>query len=602
MRQTTRRNTSIAFSSAAVLVMGAGALGQNALDANLSATQGRINPRASGIEQQIRYNNAVINGSAPNGQSFRGSVGYRATDQFGGSVGSDTLYNFKRDSFTSGLAAGGVRGSDALRYQFSLATGQNLPSFMAGQVSSVERSGSVSRVSAGATGSALRSTSDFVTSQSYRPTLVGVRQDELGAEYVARASPLLGVAWVKTTESPLGAQPVNPSVPTIPGIPGIPGAPGSDGGIAPSGTNAKPETIRPLVNPFTGLETSARGVGSVLDRPSSALDLRVTGAGTPTNTSVHNQLATRFREGYDQSATPKPATTDGTTRPEPVTLDMQMDRLHRMLSGKPEPSADERLPERAPDGSLFVPKPMPQKLGDKPKTGEVLPNAPTTPDAKLPVIIPSGAKSKPVDQNAKSLDALNAMTPEFLRGLKKVQEKKVDHYVEPAPAIGPDTSVDPEAYRVLMREGETLMSQGRFFDAEDRFVRAIAGAARDPMARAARLHAQLGAGLYLSAAANLRALLAAHPELASTRYADGLLPNAERCKAIADQLAEQQKKYDSSLGRESALLLAYLGYQRTDPKLVTDGLADFQKRIAPGDDGAVDRTLLALVRAAWTTK
>ena len=91
-------------------------------------------------------------------------------------------------------------------------------------------------------------------------------------------------------------------------------------------------------------------------------------------------------------------------------------------------------------------------------------------------------------------------------------------------------------------------------------------------------------------------------DIATTHYADGLLPNAERCKAIAEQLAEQQKKYDSSLGRESALLLAYLGYQRPDPKLVTDGLADFQKRIAPGDDGAVDRTLLALVRAAWTTK
>ena len=134
MRHTTRRNTSIAIFSAAGLAMGATALGQHALDANLSATQGKINPRATGIDQQIRYNNAVINGSAPNGQSFRGSVGYQATDQFGGSNPGDTLYNFRRDAYTSGLAAGGVRGSDALRYQFSLATGQSVPSFMAGEV------------------------------------------------------------------------------------------------------------------------------------------------------------------------------------------------------------------------------------------------------------------------------------------------------------------------------------------------------------------------------------------------------------------------------------------------------------------------------------
>ena len=149
---------------------------------------------------------------------------------------------------------------------------------------------------------------------------------------------------------------------------------------------------------------------------------------------------------------------------------------------------------------------------------------------------------------------------------------------------------------------ESLMAAERYFDAEDHFVRAIAGASRDPMARAARLHAQMGAGLFLSAAANLRAQLVSHPELASTQYAAGLLPTAARCKTIAEQLADQQKKYDSALGRESALLLAYLGYQRGEAKLVADGLNDFEKRIGLGDEGAVDRTLLALARAAWVVK
>ena len=598
MRHTRTSRLTFAMTGAALLALSATAHGQttpgdgHALDANLHANQGRINPRVSGIEQQLRYNNAVINGSAPNGQSFRGSLGYRATDQFGGSVGSDTLYNFKRDSFTSGLAAGGVRGSDALRYQFSLSTGQHVPGFMAAPMSSVARSGSVSTNSVGATGSALRSTSDFVTSQSYRPTLVGVKQDELGAEYVARASPLLGVAWVKTAESPLGAR---PNVPVIPGIPGITPAPGPDGtpGVTPAGV--KPET-RPLVNPFTGLETSARGVGSVMDRQSSALDLQIRGAQNQAGTAVHNQLVTRFREGFDQPGAPKPVTPDGAPR-EPVTFEAQMDRLHRMLSGKPEPKADEQVPQRAPDGTLN-PKPMPPKPGDKPRSAD--PNAPASPDGKTPA--PSGAKPVPADPNKLASTVLDALTPEFMRGLKKVQEKKVDHYVEPAPAIGPDTSVDPEGYRQLMREGEQLLAQSRFFDAEDHFVRAIAGAPRDPMARAARLHAQLGAGLYLSAAANLRALLAMHPEVASTRYADALLPTPDRCKVIVEQLVEQERKYDSALGRESALLAAYIGYQRSDAKRVTEGLAAFEKRMPPGDEGRADRMVLELVRAAWTIK
>jgi tetratricopeptide (TPR) repeat protein len=183
--------------------------------------------------------------------------------------------------------------------------------------------------------------------------------------------------------------------------------------------------------------------------------------------------------------------------------------------------------------------------------------------------------------------------------VQKVKEKKVEHFIEPRPAIGPDTSSDPEGYRQMMREGEKLLTEGRYMDAEERFTRAIAGAPNDPMARAARVHAQMGAGLYLSAATNLRALLAVSPEIAATRYADPLLPQGDRANLIAEQLKDQAKKLDSSLGRESCLLLAYLSYQRDDLKQTADGLNEFAQRIAPGDTGAADRALVQVLRASW---
>lgn len=579
MRHKLHHNQTIALSCVAMLVLAGTALGQNALgdgrklDNNLNASQGRVNPRSTGVSEQIRYNNAVINGTAPGGKSFQGSLGYRSTDQFGGSLGSDTLYNFKRDSYLSGLAGEGVRGSDALRYQFSLTTGQNVPGFLAGGPVSVPRSGTVST---SATSSALRSTADFVTGQSYRPTLVGIRHDELGAEYTAKASPLLGVAWVKTGESPLGTglAPVPASVPPIPGVPplnaGDPSAPG-----------AKPAE-KPLINPFSGLESTARGVQGALDRPGAA-DLRLQGDTTQSRTSVHNQVMNRWREGYPDKAAPKA----GDMSNETVTLEMQMDRLHRMLSGEPEP---EKKPDsgRSPDGMLIPPTPRPDPAGTKPPT----PNATPT---------PAGGVEK--DARGKSIDpVLEALTPEFLRAVKKVQEKKIEHFAEPAPAAGPDNSVDPESYRGQMRDGERLLAQGRFFDAEDHFIRAIACSPRDPMARAARIHAQIGAGLYLSAATNLRALLAGHPEMIVTRYADNLLPSPERSAVIIEQLLEQEKKSESALGRESALLVAYMGYQRGDAKLVTDGLGDFSKRIATDASGEQDRALLKVLTATWITK
>ena len=584
MRQHLHRNSTLVISCVAMLALAGTAMGQNALgdgrklDNNLNSSQGRVNPRSTGVSEQVRYNNAVIYGTAPGGKSFQGSIGSRATDQFGGSLGSDTLYNFRRDSFTSGLAAEGVRGSDALRYQFALTTGQNIPGFLGNASISVPRTGTVST---GATSSALRSTSDFVTGQSYRPTLVGIRHDELGAEYTAKASPLLGVAWVKTGESPLGNSlaPIPSNVPAaVPAIPGVPPVNPADATNPPTPSPNK-LVERPLISPFSGLESTARGVQNALDRP-GLVDLRVQQDGTQSRTAVHNQLINRMREGYPE----KPAAKPGETAIEAVTFEMQMDRLHRVLSGEPEPEK-KSLTGRAPDGSVLIP---PRNVDPKNTTSAATPR-------------PSGAIDK--DINGKTIDpALEALTPNFLRAVKKVQEKKLKHFAEPAPVIGPDTSSDPETYRGQMRDGEKLLAAGRFFDAEDHFIRAIACSPHDPMARAARLHAQIGAGLYLSAATNLRALLTGHPEMLATRYTDNLLPTQERAKVIVEQLVEQEKKSESALGRDSALLIAYMGYQRGDTKLVTDGLQSFSKRIAPDTSGDPDRVLLTLLTATWGTK
>lgn len=582
MRQHPHRNSTLVISCVAMLALAGTAMGQNALgdgrklDNNLNSSQGRVNPRSTGVSEQVRYNNAIIYGTAPNGKSFQGSIGSRAPDQFGGSLGSDTLYNFQRDSYTSGLAGEGVRGSDALRYQFALTTGQNMPGFLANATASVPRSGTVST---GATSSALRSTSDFVTGQSYRPALVGIRHDELGAEYTAKASPLLGIAWVKTGESPLGNTQTQVPNNVPENVPAIPGVPPVDATTTPG---VKPAEKR-VVSPFTGLESTARGVQNAMDRPGT-VDLRVSGDEAQSRTSVHNQIMNRFREGYPDKSATKPG--DGQ---ETVTLEMQMDRLHRMLAGEPEP---EKKPEngRGPDGILIVPpRPLDPNKSDPNKTA---------PDTK-----PKPAGGSDRDINGKNIDAsLEALTPDFLRAVKKVQEKKVEHFIEPAPAAGPDTSGDPEAYRGQMRDGEKLLAAGRFFDAEDHFIRAIACSPRDPMARAARLHAQIGAGLYLSAATNLRALITGHPEMVATRYTDNLLPTPERAKVIIEQLVEQEKKSESALGRDSALLVAYMGYQRGDAQLVTDGLENFSKRIAPDTSGDPDRVLLKLLTATWVGK
>src|SRR5262245_44191543 len=60
-----------------------------------------------------------------------------------------------------------------------------------------------------------------------------------------------------------------------------------------------------------------------------------------------------------------------------------------------------------------------------------------------------------------------------------------------------------DAYAVHMQRGEQHLSAGEYFAAEERFTAALGLRSDDPMAAVGRVHAQLGASLYSSAAANL---------------------------------------------------------------------------------------------------
>jgi hypothetical protein len=553
------------------------ALGQNALggghalDANLNALQGRINPRATGIAEQIRFNNAVIYGTAPDGKTFQGSLGYQAPNEFGARVGSDSLYRFSRDSFTSGLASAGIRGSEALRYQFALTTGQYVPGFLAAAPVSVPRGSDTATTSNSTTSSAaLRSTADYLTIQASKPSLVGVRQDEWGAEWMAKASPLLGVSWVKTAESPLGTAPTTPVPGTAP-TSVTPGSPatvptGMPQATPPLGTPSavRPESAR-LQPGLTGLETPAAGVGSLLD--TTQVDTRVPAISTRATSALQEQLLTRFRDNFAQ---PTKSVEEGAKpAPETKSFDEQLEILHRRLRGEIETPKEKNEPKLNPDGTM--PRPKEQGKPDKTRSGE------------------QGAEQSK-DSN---------LSPEMINALKKSGETKLDHLIADAPRPGNEHG-DIQGYRVLMAEGEDLMAKGRYFDAEERFTRAIASQPRDAMARIGRVHAEIGAGLYLSAAANLRSVFAEFPEMVGTKYAANLLPGEPRATAIMEHLGKEEKKAESLLGRESALLLAYMGYQRGDDKALKQGLDDLDTRIVQGEAGMEDRTLLSVIKAAWT--
>jgi hypothetical protein len=149
-----------------------------------------------------------------------------------------------------------------------------------------------------------------------------------------------------------------------------------------------------------------------------------------------------------------------------------------------------------------------------------------------------------------------------------------------------------DRYGAYMQGAQDHLAKERYFDAEERFISAMTARPGDINAAVGRAHAQLGAGLFLSAGLNLRQLLVAHPEIAGMRYGKGLLPSPERIESIRGQLEES---LDSpTAGTDSGLLLAYLGFQTENEDDIRAGLGAMEQL---GDEA--DVRLAVMLRGVW---
>jgi hypothetical protein len=599
-------------SLAMVLALAGAAQGQTALgdgralDRGLHSIDGRFNQARGGVNEQIRLNNAIITGTATNGRSFRGYVGYGSSAEFRGSTPSNDLYAFRRDSATSGLFGAGVRGTDALRYQFALTTGQAPPRGLAQSGIGLTSTGTLERSGTAASSgnaSALRSTSEFLASQANRPALIGGRMDDQGYEWTAKSSPLAGIQWSRSAERvvrplsardrlaelDLGARPAQ-----------------EDDQRSPTSIDDRDRT-RPGLS---GLESSVPGVGSALDRTiagggSSAMDIKSVQSTRGLSTridhatgQVHSELLRAMGAGSGPGSEPSRTGATAGTRagampgapaesgPEASTIFGQLERLRATLQGERDRPRPERtgMPGRVSVGAETV---GPGGGRDPRDVVGAIDEQPTS--TGIANLMGGGAGSA-------ATGSAGALTPELVRGLRNVGSIKIEALAKPA-AEPTAPRVDEAAYAVQMTAGQELYAKGQFFSAEDRYTRALSAKPGDPLASVGRVHAQLSAGLFLSAAANLRALVVAHPEMVPARYGENLIPSLERSESIAHRLRTEMARGSSALGRDSALLLAYLGHLRQDASWTTEGLVELAARsdLSIASESALVETL----RAAW---
>lgn len=566
--------------------------GGHALDANSRVGGNGRNEQTQDINALIRFNDAVVTGSAGGGKSFRGPLGYRAPSDFhdfssASSRTRSSTYNFSRDSAASGLAGTGIRSSDVLKYQFDLSSGRTSVDTDP-RISLALTPSRSNDASSGTSLKSMRSISQYESAQARRPSVLGVTAKEDGTRTAVVASTLRGI-----TSQRLDDRLSPPGLPTGPeNLAARPERP-TDAPRAPLNNNITPERANAGIAPAR-IEPTRSSYDAIVDRFKTAAESRglttaTTPAGTPAGTGArpnptqpagpNTPADARNEQGWrkelnrlrDRLALKEPAGDTPTTVMGPKKPADYTTRLREDLARPARPSRPLRPGEKPP---IEKPEETPRERADRAAS------MPTPPAASTP---PPRTPAELYYQNLvrKSLQDMSRGEP--VKDFLKVE-----------------SGVDDE-YARRMSEGRLALSAGRYFDAETAFGRAMISRSEGNIAsRVGRLHAQIGGGLYSSAGSGLQLLFGDHPEMIPVRFDAAALPAPERVTLAINALRRDVKDPAAPLGPDAAFLLAYLGHQTQDKAVLDEGLAGLQTRLPSMD---LSRTELAkLLLDVWGNK
>ncbi len=591
------------------------ALGQgNALDAN-TGQRGRTNYQRPSFANELSFRNAIATGNAPGGLSFRGDLGYRAAGEFSGELGSDALFAYRRDSLYSGLAGMGIRGTDAIQYQFALTTGAAPPRNLQGNLSLARDSYyNPSQLNPSASG---RNTGRNTSLETGLGTQIGFDQDAI--EHDLRGKQL--AVPIPGSSATSGFEPSS-----MLGSLRSPSTYATTSNLQPALLSIYTEGIdeRPIgliASPLLGITTTPMAqedpqTNSLVARPSNANSTSADapgGIGSTKLTTSYDALVEQMRAHVQAMREQNEESGMSTIRAEESNdswLIRQMQDLREKLYGvKP---ANENDPDAAdpnatdpanPTNSADPTDPNALDPTDSPQNPLTDPFnvIPTDPESPLSQVIEDALRGISSDPTGVELYDPTAMAidPETLEVLRGAAASEIDQLLDP----GADRR---DLYAEHMLAGQRLITQERYFDAEERFTHALSIRPGDIPSQLGRLHAQIGAGMVLSAAVNLQSLFSMHPEVVASRYTGKLLPGPKRIETLIIRLKERSgiegperslRMLESDQIRvSSALLLAYLGYQINDQEAITSGL------MLVNELGAdVDRRFASLLTQVWIT-
>lgn len=545
----------------------------NALDANQQVGSGGQNR----VENQVDYaqRNLIVTGQVGGGRSFQGNIDYFTAGGFQDGLGSDSLFNFRRDSIYSSPQALGVQVRDTGGQVVVTRSTTQIPGYQA----------------AAALGNATRTVYDANSGTlSFRQNdgglvlIPGVRDlNQVGSLYslgnvrtqdggyaAVNASPLTGIQV-----NPLNTQPyqINPSTtpqrdPLDPDLFNTPG--GQDGQDAQRdlrlyGQPPAQEDGDIDPNRAPGDHAAAMQFQNTAGRAQPAMVL---------GNQIQQQLAIAVTQGEGRA-------NDGAL----TTLNNYIFGVQPGAGAEANPNQPPQAPTNPYDALLAQIREQAQlddpQEGDGPDAAEREPwqDVLENPDEAVLDAI-SRARDDAVRRSLGLVDEhgnvdRDAELPEIDTDSELGQLIADLDYNLPrlATLSGEDRQVRQN--KMLLRAEQDLAA-GSYLSAENIYRQILRESGDNPLAKAGLIHAQLGGGMIRSAAFNLRALFSEHPELIALKYDESLLPSAERMRWLQRELQEMIAQ--DIHGAEPGLILAYLGYQLEAEPLMQYGLGIAQER------------------------
>ena len=523
--------------------LGAGdALGQgDRLDGNSRVGSGGSNGRTQfrrPSNSDFRDRNYIVTDSVAGGRGFRGEVGYMASGDFTGRLGSDDSKSFRSGSALSDL----IYISSPQRLDaFNIAQGTGVFEFRRDfstlpDINNVYQAKSIDDAKIRLDRSNVAMFTGSLYSTAVAPNDVGILRNEDG-DYRILSSPLEGISIRRMDNDIMQGMSlydramINESVAMN----------------RRSMGDYRPEMFN---SAFDGSIDSGNMDAAEVEIPKERIQSQVTGAGI--DGSSYDQIVERVMENY---ANRKDIRYDPSTRRSMAgEVSRDLGRLEAMISGVSigEPAKyNERVLRNTDDRYDGLPGSRPRETYEMEESEEEGEAA----NSMLPV----------------EMDSEEVIAPELPEEESGLTVSEMAEILKHRTQIKELSNLDQTRLSRTIKEAEKALSEGRFFKAERKFEQALAINPGNPLIEIARGNAQIGAGLYLSASLTLRRTFIEHPEVIDARFRAGLLPNRTRLEFAIVAIDERIAKGRDLEGY--GLILAYIGHQLRDQELVKEGLS-----------------------------